>query len=88
MCESGIGRGDGCFIAYNKGSPRVTAIVPASLRTTTLTSMDIFDKLSTFIETDNIDGNEILYEECKKDISIGTLPRLSNFEVDKLARKQ
>ena len=47
--------------------------------------MDALDKLATFIEADNIHGIKILYEECKKGISIDTLPKLSNFEV---ARKQ
>ena len=50
--------------------------------------MDALDKLATFIEEDNINGIKILYEECKKGISIGTLPKLSNFEVDEVARKQ
>ena len=50
--------------------------------------MDALDKLATFIEADNINGIKILYEECKKGISIGTLPKLSNFEVGEVARKQ
>ena len=51
----------------------------------TLTSTDAVDKLPTFIEADNINGIKTLYEECKKNISIGTLPKFSNFQV---ARKQ
>ena len=89
MCESGIGRGDGCFVAYSRGSPGVTAgfLSPCELLlgVVTLTSTDAVDKLPTFIEADDITGSKILYEECKKNISIGTLPKLSNFEV---ARKQ
>ena len=50
--------------------------------------MDALDKLPTFIEADNINGIKILYEECKKNISIGTVPKLSNFEVGEVARKQ
>ena len=50
--------------------------------------MDALDKLKTFIEADNSNGIKILYEECKKGISIGTLPKLSNFKVDEVARKQ
>ena len=50
--------------------------------------MDALDKLPTSIEADNINGIKILYEECKKNISIGTLPKLSNFEVGEVARKQ
>ena len=50
--------------------------------------MEALDKLPTFIETDNVNGIKILYEECKESISIGTLPKLSNFEVDEVARKQ
>ena len=54
----------------------------------TLTSMDALDEFPTFIEADNINGIKIFYEESKKNISIGTLPKLSNFEVDEVARKQ
>ena len=54
----------------------------------TLTSMDALDKLATFIEADNINGIKILYKECKKGISISTLPKLANVEVDEVARKQ
>ena len=50
--------------------------------------MEAVDKLSTFIEADNINGVKILYEECKKNISVGALPKLSDFEVDEIARKQ
>ena len=50
--------------------------------------MDALDKLPTFIEADNINGIKILYEECKKSIWIGTLPKPSNCEVDDVARKQ
>ena len=92
MCESGIGRGDGCFVANNRGSPGVTAgfLSPCELLlgVVILTSTDAIDKLPTFIEADNINGNKILYEECKKNISIGTLSKLSNFEVGDVARKQ
>ena len=89
FCESGIGRGDGCFVAYSRGSPGVTAglLSPCELLlgVVTLTSTDAVDKLPTFIEADNINGIKILYEECKTNISIGTLPKHSNFGV---ARKQ
>ena len=50
--------------------------------------MDALDKLPTFIAADNINGIKILYEECKRNISIGTVPKLSNFEVGEVARKQ
>ena len=92
MCESGIGRGDGCFVADSRGSPGVTAgfLSPCELLlgVVTLTSTDAIDKLPTFIEADNSNGIKILYGACKKNISIGTLPKLSNFEVCEVARKQ
>ena len=50
--------------------------------------MDTVDRLSRFIAENNINTIKMLYEECKKSISIGTLPKRSNFEVDEIARKQ
>ena len=50
--------------------------------------METLEKLPTFIEAENSNGIKILFEECKKNISIGTLSRLSNFEVGKVAMKQ
>ena len=50
--------------------------------------MDTIGKLSRFIAKNNINAIKKLHEECKKSISIGTLLKLSNFEVDEVARKQ
>ena len=87
-----MGLVDGCFVAYSRGSPGVTAgfLSPYELLlgVVTLTSTDAIDKLPTFIEADNINGIKILYEECKKNISIGTLSKLSNFEVGEVERKR
>ena len=83
MCECGIGRGDGCFVAFSRGSPFelfVGAILLASLRISTWSGqwyhlqMATLGKLSNVVEADNTDEIKLLYGECRNKASIGALP--------------
>ena len=70
----------------------MTAIAPASLRIFTW-SGNILQKWifsrnfqNSLWQTINI--IKILYKECKKNISKSTLPKISNFKVGNVSRKQ
>ena len=83
MCEDGIGRGDGCFVAFSRGSPLepfcacniFSLIANFYLEWSVVPFTDgHLGKLSDFIETDNTDAIKLLYGECRNKASIGALP--------------
>ena len=82
MCQGGIGRGDGCFVAFSRGSS-FESFYGSNIFSLLLNSyfewyhlqMDTLDELSNFIEADDIDAIILLYGECRN-ASIGALPEI------------
>ena len=83
MWEGRIGRGDGCFVAFSREvllSLFVSAIFFSLLANFYLEwyhlQMDTLDKLSNFIEVEDIDVIKLLYEDCRNKASIGTVQEI------------
>ena len=71
-----IGRGDGCFVAYSRGSPHNFHLLAKFYSECYQLEMDTLDKLSSFIGADDIDAIKLLYGEYRNNASIGAHPEI------------